>query len=282
MFSRKLGELLNFSPMQLDYLLEDYFGDFGDLFTMATAEATWSGEASVAEDVKKLFTSPWFADNRYSNQTVSDYYETLTDLEKRVQDKRNQLGDEAQDTVEYKTQKAMEKLYGKEIKELNRSVRDMPDGEEKDQIKARVALLAGNALDFYEQAMNGSITEPALTAEYAALPTVLSDELIRLDGLSGDYSFTPGNYTPSKYNDPRKKGYEYVLDDEQKDKYKELYRETYAKTMSEVIRKDKYRKGSDTKKAEMLEAARDDVTEETKDAFLDWLRVNYRSTKKSK
>lgn len=281
-FSRKLGELLNFSPMQIDYLLEDYFGDFGDLFTMATAEATWSGEASVAEDVKKLFTSPWFADNRYSNQTVSDYYETLTDLEKRVQDKRNQLGDEAQDTVDYKTQKAMEKLYGKEIKELNRSARDMPDGEEKDQIKARVALLAGNALDFYEQAMNGSITEPALTAEYAALPTVLSDELIRLDGLSGDYSFTPGNYTPSKYNDPRKKGYEYVLDDEQKDKYKELYRETYAKIMSEVIRKDKYQKGSDTKKAEMLETARDDVTEETKDAFLDWLRVNYRSTKKSK
>ena len=73
-----------------------------------------------------------------------------------------------------------------------------------------------------------------------------------------------------------------MLDDEQKDKYKEIYRETYAKIMSEVIRKDKYRKGSDTKKAEMLEAARDDVTEETKDAFLDWLRVNYRSTKKSK
>ena len=285
MFSRKLGELLHFSPMQLDYIIEDYFGDFGDLFTMATAEATWSGDKTATdaiESVKDIFTDPWFADNRYSNQTVSDYYETLTSLEKLVQDRRNQLGEDAQNTLEYKTQKAMEKLYGKEIKELNRSVRNMPDGEEKDQVKSRIALLAGNALDFYKQSMNGGIAEPVLTAEYAELPSVLSDELIRLNGLSEDYAFKPGNYTPAKYNDPRKKGYEYQLDDEQKDKYRELYLQTYAKVMGEVIGKDRYKKANDLKKAEMLEEARDRVTEDTKETFLDWLHDNYRSTKKSK
>lgn len=285
MFSRKLGELLHFSPMQLDYIIEDYFGDFGDLFTMATAEATWSGDriaSDISESVKDIFVQPWITDNRYSNQTVSDYYETVSALEKRVQDRRNQLGDAAKDTVEYKTQKALEKLYGTEIKEISRSLRDMPDGTEKDEGKERIAELSAQALDFYKQAMDGGIAEPELTAEYAELPSSLSDELIRMKGLSTEYSFTPSNYTPSKYSDPRKSGYEYLLDDEQKEKYRELYHENYAEIMLSTMDKDRYRKASDTKKAEMLEDARDRVTEETKDAFLDWLHDNYRSTKKSK
>lgn len=208
---------------------------------------------------------------------------TLDNLEKLVQDRKNRLGSEAaQDTVEYKTQKAMEKLYGKQITELNRSVRDMPEGEEKYRIKGQAAALAEEALTFYKQCMSGRIKNPTLTADYSDLPTSLSNELIRLDGLGKDYSFKPGNYTPTKYNDPHKKNYEYILDDEQKDKYKETYREVYAELMEEAMNKEKYRSGTDVEKAEILEATRDDVTEETRDRFLDWLRDNYRSTKKTK
>lgn len=286
MFARKLGELLNFSPMQLDYIVKDYFGDFGKLFVTATSEATWNGDSSAqdyAESAWKAIEKQWTSDNRASNQGMSDYYDTLDNLEKLVQDRKNRLGSEAaQDTVEYKTQKAMEKLYGKQISELNRSVRDMPEGDEKYRIKGQAAALAEEALSFYKQCMSGQIKNPTLTAEYADLPTSLSNELIRLDGLGKDYSFKPGNYTPTKYNDPRKKNYEYILDDEQKDKYKETYRGVYAELMGEAMNKEKYRSGTDTEKAEILEATRDDVTEETRDRFLDWLRDNYRSTKKEK
>lgn len=174
------------------------------------------------------------------------------------------------------------KLYGKQITELNRSVRNMPEGEEKYRIKGQAAALAEEALTFYKQCMSGQIKNPTLTADYSDLPTSLSNELIRLDGLSKDYSFKPGNYTPTKYNDPHKKNYEYILDDEQKDKYKETYREVYAELMEEAMNKEKYRSGTDVEKAEILEATRDDVTEETRDRFLDWLRDNYRSTKKTK
>lgn len=286
MFARKLGELLNFSPMQIDYIVKDYFGDFGKLFVMATSEATWSDDSSAqdyAESVWNMIEKQWTSDNRSSNQDMSDYYDTLDNLEKLVQDRKNRLGSEAaQDTVEYKTQKAMEKLYGKQITELNRSVRDMSEGDEKYRIKGQAAALAEEALNFYKQCMSGQIKNPTLTAEYSDLPTSLSNELIRLDGLGKDYSFKPGNYTPTKYNDPHKKNYEYVLDDEQKDKYKETYREVYAELMGEAMNKQKYRSGTDIEKAEILEATRDDVTEETRDRFLDWLRDNYRSTKKEK
>lgn len=286
MFARKLGEMLDFSPMQIDYIVKDYFGDFGKLFVSATSEAAWNGDTTAqdyAESVWKMIEKQWTSDNRTSNQDMSDYYDTLDNLEKLVQDRKNRLGSEAaQDTVEYKTQKAMEKLYGKQITELNRSVRDMPEGEEKYRIKGQAAALAEEALTFYRQCMSGQIKNPTLTADYSDLPTSLSNELIRLDGLGKDYSFKPGNYTPTKYNDPRKKNYEYILDDEQKDKYKETYREVYAELMEEAMNKEKYRSGTDIEKAEILEATRDDVTEETRDRFLDWLRDNYRSTKKDK
>lgn len=286
MFARKLGEMLNFSPMQIDYIVKDYFGDFGKLFVTATSEATWSGDSSAqdyAESAWKAIEKQWTSDNRASNQDMSDYYDTLDNLEKLVQDRKNRLGSEAaQETVEYKTQKAMEKLYGKQITELNRSVRDMPEGDEKYRIKGQAAALADEALSFYKQCMSGQIKNPTLTAEYADLPTSLSNELIRLDGLSKDYSFKPGNYAPTKYNDPRKKNYEYILDDEQKDKYKETYREVYAELMGEAMNKEKYRSGTDVERAEILEATRDNVTEETRDRFLEWLRDNYRSTKKEK
>lgn len=285
-FARKLGEMLDFSPMQIDYVVKDYFGDFGKLFVSATSEATWSGDKTAADYAKStldMFSKTWQADSRASNQAMSDYYETVSNLEKLVQDRKNRLGGEAaQATVEYKTQKAMEKLYGKQITELNRSVRDMPEGEEKYRIKGQAAALAEEALAFYKQCMSGQIENPTLTADYSDLPTSLSNELIRLDGLGKDYSFKPGNYTPTKYNDPRKKNYVYILDDEQKDKYKETYREVYAELMGEAMNKGKYRSGTDIEKAEILESTRDDVTEETRDRFLDWLRDNYRSTKKDK
>lgn len=286
MFARKLGEMLDFSPMQIDYIVKDYFGDFGKLFVSATSEAAWNGDTTAqdyAESVWEMIEKQWTSDNRTSNQDMSDYYDTLDNLEKLVQDRKNRLDSEAaQDTVEYKTQKAMEKLYGKQITELNRSVRDMPEGEEKYRIKGHAAALAEEALTFYKQCMSGQIKNPTLTADYSDLPTSLSNELIRLDGLGKDYSFKPGNYTPTKYNDPHKKSYEYILDDEQKDKYKETYREVYAELMEEAMNKEKYRGGTDIEKAEILEATRDDVTEETRDRFLDWLRDNYRSTKKDK
>ena len=286
MFARKLGEMLDFSPMQIDYVVKDYFGDFGKLFVSATSEATWSGDKTAqdyAGSVWKMIEKQWTSDNRASNQAMSDYYETVSNLEKLVQDRKNRLGsDAAKETVEYQTQKAMEKLYGKQITELNRSVRDMPEGEEKYRIKGQAAALAEEALDFYKQCMAGEVKSPALTADYADLPASISNELIRLDGLGKDYSFKPGTYAPTKYNDPRKKNYEYILDDEQKDKYRSTYREVYAELMGKAMGKTKYRTGSDIEKAEILEKTRDDVTEETRDRFLDWLGKNYRSTKKDK
>lgn len=286
--SKFIGEKLNLSPMQLDYLVGDYFGDFGDLYIKATASSTWSGDENakdIGESIQDILANPWLADSRYSNQTVSNYYETMDHLSRTVQDRKNQLGtDAAQKTKEYQTQKALNSLYGKQISDLNAQVRDMADGEEKDALKAQIAELAGEALTFYQDCMDGKIADPQLTADYADLSPAVSDELIRLNALSEEYKFKPTGNPSSKYTDPKNSQREYILtgDDEAKAKYKEIYWQVYDRLTEELMERERYRKAKDSQKAELLEANREKVLEETRDQFLDWLAENRRSEEKKK
>lgn len=60
--------------MQIDYITQDYFGDFGDMATMLATESTWKDDDSVNDVLNNLWKtvkSPWVADNRYSNADVS-------------------------------------------------------------------------------------------------------------------------------------------------------------------------------------------------------------------
>lgn len=278
--AKLLGEQLNFSPMQIDYLIKDYLGDFYS--TLILGGANLQPQEAVQDTWKGLKKS-WVADVRYSNQITSDYYETISELGKIVADKKNHgVGEEYKESIEYKTKSAMDKLYGEQISEISKQIREMDDGPEKDAAKEQIMGLAAEAMQFYKDSMAGEYTDPVLTAEYANLPGGVADELIRMKGMSKDYSFAPSTYSPSKYNDPKRSNREYILDDTQKAKYKEIYAEVYGQIMQETIGKSKYKSGSDIKKAELLEAARENVTEETRERFLKWLAQNYTSTKKSK
>lgn len=282
--AKKLGELFNWSPMQIDYIIGDYFGDFGDMFINATSEATWNGEQNLGETALEIVTNPFFADARYSNASVSKYYDLMDDLGRVVQDKKNQLGnDAAKETLEYQTEKAIDEMYGKQISELNRIVRELPDGTEKDNAKAQIAQLTKEAIEFYHDSMAGKVSNPIRTAEYSDFSESVSKELIRMDSYSGDYKFTPTGNPSAKYTDPSDKTREYILDDEQKDYFKQLYREKYDVIFSRVIQSSKYKNAKDAAKAALLEDARDDVLDATKEEFFEWLDdTGVRSTKKKK
>lgn len=282
--AKKLGELFNWSPMQIDYIIGDYFGDFGDMFINATSEATWNGEQNLGETALEIVTNPFFADARYSNASVSKYYDLMDDLGRVVQDKKNQMGnDAAKETLEYQTEKAIDEMYGKQISELNRIVRELPDGTEKDNAKAQIAQLTKEAIEFYHDSMAGKVSNPIRTAEYSDFSESVSKELIRMDSYSGDYKFTPTGNPSAKYTDPSDKTREYILDDEQKDYFKQLYREKYDEIFSRVIQSSKYKNAKDAAKAELLEDTRDDVLDATKEEFFDWLKASgVRSTKKQK
>ena len=280
--AKKLGELFDWSPMQIDYIIGDYFGDFGDMFINATSEATWSGEQNIGETALEIVTNPFFADARYSNASVSKYYDLMDELGRVVQDKKNQMGnDAAKETIEYQTEKAIDEMYGKQISELNRVVRELPDGTEKDNAKSQIAQLTKEAIEFYNDSMAGKVSNPILTATYNGYSESVAKELTRMDNYSEQYSFKPRTTAPTSYVDPKNKKNEYRLDDEQKEYFMNVYAEKYDEIFEQLIQSSKYRKADNEKKAEMLEDAKADVNDAAKEEFFDWLEDNrVRSTPK--
>ena len=285
--TKAIAQLLNFSPMQLDYIITDYFGDFGEMYQKATAPSTWSGDSGVADlgkSVADIFFGGFEADARYSNAAVSKYYDTMDRLSRVVQDKKNHMGtDAAKETIEYQTQTAINKLYGNAITDLNTEVRSLPDGEEKDAAKAEIARLAAEAMDFYEQSLAGNIEAPALQAEYEEYTPTVRKALIDLDEYSEDYKFKPTGNASASYTDPADDTREYVLTEDQKDQFHTIYVKQYNTMVGDLINQSRYSSATGEVKAEMLEDLRDDVLDQTKEEFFNWLvSTGVRSTAKAK
>ena len=275
------------SPMQIDYVINDYFGDFGSMFQRLFSIGGNDKQASAEEQAKMVaedLLGNWVADNRYSSATVSDYYDMLDKVSQEVAAERVQNPDGYKDTPMYKLNSAFNAKgsASDQITELNAQVRELPDGPEKDAIKGQIVELAREALQMYDAVMSGDITEPKMEMEYSKYGDKVKNALTDLADYSEDYAFLPSDYKPSSYTDPKNKNKEYVLDDAAKEKYRELYDEEYASVMEAVIKSSKYRSASAEKRAELLEAARDDVAPQVKEEFLKWLAKNYKSTPKKK
>ena len=275
------------SPMQIDYVINDYFGDFGSMFQRLFSIGGNDKQASAEEQAKMVaedLLGNWVADNRYSSATVSDYYDMLDKVSQEVAAERVQNPDGYKDTPMYKLNSAFNAKgsASDQITELNARVRELPDGPEKDAIKGQIVELAREALQMYDAVMSGDITEPKMEMEYSKYGDKVKNALTDLADYSEDYAFLPSDYKPSSYTDPKNKNKEYVLDDAAKAKYRELYDEEYANVMEAVIKSSKYRSASAEKRAELLEAVRDDVAPQVKEEFLKWLAKNYKSTPKKK
>lgn len=106
----------------------------------------------------------------------------------------------------------------------------------------------------------------------------VTDELLRLYGLSNDYSFQPPTNKPKSYVDPKDKSKEYVLTEEQQMAYVRLSREVYNDAVLTIITDPSYARLTDAKKAERLNAMRSSLAAEVKDRFLLWLSQNTTST----
>lgn len=295
--------------MQIDYIISDYFGDWADLLKRATpvsgaknllsavlpnatvdkliplpTDGTVVEENGFVRDAVDIFFGGFEADARYSNAAVSKYYDTMDRLSRVVQDKKNHMGtDAAKETIEYQTQTAINKLYGNAITDLNTEVRSLPDGEEKDAAKAEIARLAAEAMDFYEQSLAGNIEAPALQAEYEEYTPTVRKALIDLDEYSEDYKFKPTGNASASYTDPADDTREYVLTEDQKDQFHTIYVNQYNTMVGDLINQSRYSSATGEVKAEMLEDLRDDVLDQTKEEFFNWLvSAGVRSTAKAK
>ena len=249
-FANWLGEALDVSPYVIDYWIKDNFSSYGDMFISMTDSVSSGG---IWGEVTNAYASAFIVDSAFTSQTVTDYYELLNEMEtQRKTDKHNLSDEEYQNTLNRKTQSAIESLYGKQITDLNDKIKDTQDEAEIRTYKLAIKELAAQALDFYDKCMSGEIEEPTLYAAYNAYGSTVRDELTRLDKYTSDeydFTFLPNADAPEIGN--------HKNTDEQKEFYKELYYDKYSTLAESVISSKEYQDATDEEKCAMLEGVRD-------------------------
>ena len=284
--AESLGMDAELSPMQLDYIMSDYFGDFYSTIFEALPVGLFTGDVSVKEASQTILSAlsgSWVGDNRYSNYYVGEYYDALDSLELGVANEKLLNPEDYTESYVYKLNQAFSKAYGKQMTELNKAAAELPDGDEKDAIKDEISALAIEAVEWLRNEYANNSDDPLLRVNYSDFAPALQDALIELDGYSGDYHFKPSPSSVKSYTDPKNKTKEYKLTEEQYAKYKEFYYEVYDELMSKALNSRTYKSGDAEERAEYLEEVRDDVHPKAKDMLFDWLRKNgVKSTTKEK
>ena len=284
--AEELGMDVELSPMQLDYIISDYCGDFVYMFMEMASLGLFNGSTSLMDIGKEMLGSmegTWVGDNRYSNFYTGEYYDILDYLDKGIADEKLLNPEDYTSSYIYKLDKAFNEAYGKRMTELNKAAAQLPDGEEKDAIKDQISELAIEATDWFRNELINNSDDPFLRVSYGDFTPELQDALIELDGLSSDYHFKPSPATAKSYTDPANSKKEFVLTEEQYKQYKAFYMEAYDEIMSKAVNSRTYKSGDAEERAAYLDEARDDVHTQAKEELFKWLRKQgVKSTAKEK
>ncbi len=278
-----MSESVKLSPMQADYLIHSYCGDFVstiiDLIPMEMLDEDYKVTEKGGEIAYNLAVKPFVADNRYSSVITSNYYDTMDMLDKKVNGLKAH-DDNYKETKEYQTQKAIKDSFGKEITALNKKARELPDGEEKDFVKAEIVAVCSDALEYYRKCTAGQIDNPILDTTYKMFEADVKKELIRMDKFADDYNFEPTIPSSSRKSDmrisvPNLKNKEYILTPEQTDEvYADIYIRCFEAEYGRVIDSSSYNDANDKTKAKRLEKAKQSAKEKAAREMITWLKDN--------
>ena len=148
--SKWLGETFNVSPYKLNYLMNQYSGGVGDFFLPMLTPRAESGDDSFVGTLFAPLRDKFTTDSVLNSQTVSDFYDTCDELEKRANSK--DATDE--DAFKYMYMRSISydtsDLYAKK-REIQSS--DLPDSEKYEmcrEIQAEINSLMEEALSSYE------------------------------------------------------------------------------------------------------------------------------------
>lgn len=280
------------NPMAVDYLLNSYFGDF---YSQIWEGLTWMnvqrwtdgeyGFLDFAEDsfqmllenTKQVFTT----DDRYSNSTVTRYYDMYSQLRSDVAAAKYKNGGATGSLDEAVLAALSDQRYGYSalIQKLAKEARSLPNGEEKDQIKGQIVVLAGLAQDFYKRCMSGEITDPERYIKYSILGGEVCNELIWLgepdDGYNPeDIDFDPTFSCPAYLRDPNNlnKQFKITGDEGLRTEFISAYEANFAEAATALIRSSRYQSMSKTAKAAAMQQQESYALAQTKSEFAELLK----------
>lgn len=264
--AKQLGELLNFSPQQADYILGSYFGDFAKIVQTATSRHMDWSKSGVGNSLRESLLSPWIGYSTVSNQMVSDYYDLMDDLSTAATDEAN---GRVEGTAATDAQKAIQKLYGDRIKELNTKAREAESQKERLEAKEDLVKVIGEAYAYYGDIASGKIQDPLTDAKYHDYDPAVRDMLSDLKDFE-DYKFKPSepseNSKDKRISDPANDSKKFTLTGDQWAEYIDTYRKVYNATMAELVQSEAYQNAKTLEeKAALAEKARDSVSGKAKE-----------------
>lgn len=280
------------NPMAVDYILNYYFGDF---YSQIWEGLTWMnvqrwtdgeyGFLDLAEDsfqmllenTKQVFVT----DDRYSNSTVTRYYDMYSQLRSDVASAKYKNGGATGSLDEAVLAALSDQRYGYSalIQKLAKEARSLPNGEEKDQIKGQIVVLAGLAQDFYNRCMSGEITDPERYIKYSILGGEVCNELIWLGEPDAGYNpedidFDPTFSCPAYLRDPNNPNKQFKItgDEGLRTEFISAYEANFAEAATALIRSSSYQSMSKTAKAAAMQQQESYALAQTKSEFAELLK----------
>lgn len=229
MLSRWLGEIFDYSPYKINYLIDQYSGGLGDvLLPMMTPEAESDGD-SITDYLFAPLKSKFTTNSTFNNQNVSDFYDTKEKL--TVQANKSNATDE--DVLKNKYMNSinseLSELYTQK-REIQNS--DLPNSEKYKQakeIQEQINALTKNALSEYTN-----------VSEYSNFATIGDREYYKRINSDGEVEWTKvdGDET----------------DDLNSLGMTEKEKNTYFATKSEISKITKDTEDADAKKSEIIDS----------------------------
>lgn len=280
------------NPMAVDYILNYYFGDF---YSQIWEGLTWmnvqrwtDGEYSfwdltedsfqmLLENTEQVFVT----DDRYSNSTVTRYYDMYSQLRSDVASAKYKNGGATGSLDEAVLAALSDQRYGYSalIQKLAKEARSLPNGEKKDQIKGQIVVLAGLAQDFYNRCMSGEITDPERYIKYSILGGEVCNELIWLGEPDAGYNpedidFDPTFSCPAYLRDPNNPNKQFKItgDEGLRTEFISAYEANFAEAATALIRSSRYQSLSKTAKAAAMQQQESYALAQTKSEFAEMLK----------
>lgn len=266
--ARLFGEVFKASPMAVDYVIDNYMGNFFGTIAHAiplsplSPTGYYTGETKFSDkalDGIQTILSPFVSDNRYSNSTMANYYEMLNTLEQEVTDAG--AHGEKKDAEHYKIYQALTQAggYVDQIRALTTEARNYTRGEEQASLKWEAAGLADLALEFAQKCIDGEIEDPELWMTYQGYGADIMREAETLKKYEDDFNFNGKLGQPKVFYDRTGKTdikYDLEANPDWQKEYVRLRSDAYRTALDTVIRSGEYKNAKPTEKAALLEEAK--------------------------
>ena len=282
LFARALSKVVpgDISPMALDYVINDYCGNFYGILLQLVPHGYFTGDSDPVDKLNEALQSllsPWVADNRYSSSVTASYYNLISQLEQDVTD--TGVHGDPKDSEYYYINEALHDSngYATMISELSKQARDLPPGSEKDAIREQIAGLADEALEFFEAWKNGKIKDPELWMTYHRYGDAVLKAVTDLGSDMRDEFNVNGNLGNPQivYDRSGDTAVKYNLKDQPdlQRAYQAVRAEHYQNEMSKVIGSSRFKSTKDkAARAAMLEDARAKALKDAEKEFIRQLK----------